>query len=135
VTPNGESRLDRIEAMVDRVGRSIEHLFLTTRQHAQDIDRHTQDIDQLRERADRQDKALDRITSILERLAELSVANQEAQAEFQARIERAHALYEEERRRGAEVHRELEEKLNALIQIVDETIRKKPRNGDQPKPD
>jgi len=42
---------------------------------------------------------------------------------------------EEERRRSAEVHREMEEKLNALIQIVDETIRKKPRNGDQPKPD
>ena len=35
--------------------------------------------------------------------------------------------------RNQEFHREVEEKLNALIQIVDETIRHKPKNGDQPK--
>ena len=65
---------------------------------------------------------LDRILNIVERQAELGVAPQEA-----------HARLEEEFRRITELHREINEKLNTLIRIIDENIRKKPGNGGQPK--
>jgi hypothetical protein len=137
VTP-GSARLDRIEASLDRLSanaerqdRSIEHLFEISRQRDHDIDR-------LVEIAKQHNETFERIANTLETLAE-SDADQDARiadhdariAEQESSIQEARKLYEEELRRGAEVHRNLEEKLNALIQVVDETVRKKPRNGDQ----
>ena len=140
MTPNGDSRLDRIEAALDRLSanaerqdraaerhdRSIEHLFDVSRQRDRDIDR-------LIEIANRHNETFERIASTLEALVESGADHETRIADNEAKIQEARKLYEEELKRGAEVHRELEEKLNALIEIVDETIRKKPKNGDQPK--
>ena len=135
MTPNGDSRLDRIEAILDRLSanaerhdRSIDHIFEISRQRDRDIDR-------LVEIAIRHNETFERIASTLEALAESDTDHEARIIDNEAKIQETRRLYEEELKRGAEVHREVEERFNALIQIVDEIIRNKPKNGDQPKSD